>query len=93
MRVDGAPSTLISPTEKVGKVELGNVRVERQKLGEGGEEVVRGCKTGTLSMVGGGGVGDWIWGAGSLFTFEGGSPWWRETLTHHAEQKTRKVKN
>ena len=53
MRVDGAPSPLISPTEKVGKVELGNVRVERQKLGEGGEEVVRGCKTGTLSMVGG----------------------------------------
>ena len=55
MRVDGAPSTLVSPTEKVGKVELGNVRVERQKLGEGGEEVVRGggCKTGTLSMVGG----------------------------------------
>ena len=100
MRVDGAPSTLISPTEKVGKVELGNVRVERQKLGEGGEEVVRGCKTGTLSMVGGwqvggggGEVGDWIWGAGSLFTFEGVCPWWRETLTHHAEQKTRKVKN
>ena len=25
-----------------------------------------------------------------MFTFEGGSPWWRETLTHHAEQKTRK---
>ena len=74
MRVEGAPSPLISPTEKVGKVELGKVRVERQKLGE---EIVRGggCKTGTLSMVGvwlggGGVVGDW-----SLFSFEGCSPW------------------
>ena len=87
---------------------LGNVRVERQKLGEGGEgreEIVRGGKTGTLSMVGVwlgvgdfgvwlGGVGEWIWeywADGSLFSFEGCSPpWWRETLTHHAEQKTRK---
>ena len=91
MRVEGAPSTFISLTEKV---ELGNVKVERQKLG--GDEIVRGggCKTGTLSVVGvllGGGAGDWIWGAGSLFTFEGGSPWWRETLTHHAEQKTVKI--
>ena len=52
MRVEGAPSPLISPTEKVGKVELGKVRVERQKLGE---EIVGGggCKTGILSMVGG----------------------------------------
>ena len=52
MRVEGAPSTLVLPAEMMGKVELGNVRVERQKLGEGVEEVVRGCKTGTLSMVG-----------------------------------------
>ena len=93
MRVEGAPSTLGLPTEMVGTVELGGVRVERQKLGEGGEEIVRGggCKTGTLSMVGvwlggGGVVGDW-----SLFSFEGCSPWWRETLTHHAEQKTVKI--
>ena len=93
MRVEGGPSTFESPTERVDKVELGDVRVERQKLGEGGEEIVRGggCKTGTLSMVGvwlggGGVVGDW-----SLFSFEGCSPWWRETLTHHAEQKTVKI--
>ena len=84
MRVEGAPSTLASPTERVDKVELGDVRVERQKLGEGGEgraEIVRGCETGTLSMVGVWlGVGDWIWewgdwiwewGDWSLSSFEG----------------------
>ena len=93
MSLEGAPSSLISPAERVGKVELGDVRVERQKLGEGGEQIVRGegFKTGTLSKVGvwlgGGEVGDWIWGGGSLFIFEGCRPWWRETLTHHAEQK------
>ena len=55
MRVEGAPSTLILPTEMVGNVELGKVSVERQKLGEGGEgreEIVRGGEIGTLSMVG-----------------------------------------
>ena len=55
MRVEGDPSTLAFPTEKVDKVELGNVRFERQKLGEGGEgraDIVRGFETGTLSMVG-----------------------------------------
>ena len=54
-RVEGALSTLILPTEMVGNVVLGNVRVERQKLGEGGEgreEIVRDGETGTLSMVG-----------------------------------------
>ena len=121
MRVEGAPSTFISLTEKV---ELGNVRVERQKLGEGGagrEEIMRGGEAGTLSMVGVwlgvgdfgvwlvgvgdwwiwevgvwlGGVGEWsweCWADGSLFSFEGCSPpWWRETLTRHAEQKTEKT--
>ena len=108
--VEGAPSTLISPAEMVGKVELGKVRVERQKLGEGGEgrdEIVKGGgggESGTLSMVGVwlgvgdfwlGGVGEWIWeeGAdGSLFSFEGCRPWWRETLKHHAEKKKRRQK-
>ena len=55
MRVEGAPSTLVLPAEMMGKVELGGVRVERQKLGEGGEgreEIVRGGEAGTLSMVG-----------------------------------------
>ena len=110
MRVEGAPSTLVLPAEMMGKVELGNVKVERQKLGEGGEgreEIVRGGETGPLSMVGVwlgvgdfgvwlGGVGDWwiweCWADGSLFSFEGCSPpWWRETLTRHAEQKKEKT--
>ena len=93
MRVEGAPSTFVSPSERV---ELGNFRVERQKLGEGGVEIVRG-ETGIFLVVGlwlggsgilelGGGR-DWIRGAGGLFIFEGCRPWWRETLTHHAEQK------
>ena len=95
MRVEGAPSTFVSPSEKVELV--GNVRVERQKLDEGGVEIVRG-ETGILLEVGVwlggsgilelGGGRDWIRGAGSLFIFEGGRPWWRETLTHHAERKT-----
>ena len=66
--VEGAPSTLMLPAEMVGRVELGNVRVERQKLGDGGEgreAIVKGGETGTLSMVGVwlGGVGDfWLVG-------------------------------